>query len=72
MHPETARAILLAMQNHYRPPRTTGAKVRDALQHVQTSGNKKPAEQGGLKDICNNERTSHSTLPSAKNHPAEL
>ena len=36
----SAEQIRAALQNHQRPPRTTAARVVDALEHAQTSKEK--------------------------------
>ena len=59
MSPDTARAILAAMQNHRRPPRTRASKVMDAVAHVRNSQKEKASAAAGLKDFYSNERESN-------------
>jgi hypothetical protein len=47
----TPAQSLAALQNHHRPCRTHGAKVRDALQHVRQSQNEKTGWRAGSLDI---------------------
>jgi len=71
MHPETARAILQAMRNHHRPPRTHAARAMDALAHVNQSIKERPARariSAGLN--IGKVSDENSTLPADKNHPA--
>jgi hypothetical protein len=42
----TTNQVVAALQNIHRPPRTPGAKLRDAIQHAQR---KSPVAQPGLK-----------------------
>jgi hypothetical protein len=76
MTPDTARTILLALRNHRRPPRTRAARVMDALTHIKESKKGKPARgriSAGLNIGINyDERTDNITLPTAKNHPADV
>ena len=46
MPPEQIRLVLAALENHRKGQQTHGARLRDALQHVQQSRNNKPAEAG--------------------------
>ena len=47
----TAEQIRVAVLNHHRPPRTHGAKVRDALAHVRRSRREKPGFAGRASQI---------------------
>ena len=42
----TPEQVRQALDNHHRPYRTHGAKVRDALAHAKQSRNNKPGEAG--------------------------
>jgi len=37
MNPDTARQIRQALANHHRPPRTAGARTKEALEHARQS-----------------------------------
>jgi hypothetical protein len=51
MSPSTARQILEAWRNEYRPPRTHGARVMDALQLASNSRIKNAVGEDGAKNI---------------------
>lgn len=69
MHPDTARAVWLAMQNNRRLPRTAAARAMDALAYVRNTQKEKASIAAGLKDFYSNERKNDSTLSASKNHP---
>jgi hypothetical protein len=53
MTPDQHRLIQQALANHRRPPRTHGARVHDALQHVRQS-EAKPATLAEASGLLNN------------------
>lgn len=46
MNPQTTKRVLEAMRNHRRPPRTLGARVRDALAHAHNADKRNPEVDG--------------------------
>ena len=55
----TAAQIIEARENHRRPGRTLGARVRDALMHVKQSAKEDAAQRGGAEIALSHAEVTH-------------